>query len=30
VPWETLKPYLTPGGIKIFGGVRAKDDDRQQ
>lgn len=30
VPWETLKPYLTPEGIKIFGGVRPKDDDRQQ
>jgi hypothetical protein len=30
VPWETLKPYLTPEGIKIFGGVRSKDDDRQQ
>jgi Deacetylase PdaC/Protein of unknown function (DUF3298) len=30
VPWETLKPYLTPEGAKIFGGVRPKDDDRQQ
>jgi hypothetical protein len=30
VPWETLKPHLTPEGIKIFGGVRSKDDDRQQ
>ena len=30
VPWETLKPFLTPEGIKIFGGVRPKDDDRQQ
>ena len=31
VPWETLKPYLTPEGVKIFGGARPKDDeDRQQ
>ena len=30
VPWETLKPYLTPEGARIFGGVRPKDDDRQQ
>jgi Protein of unknown function (DUF3298) len=31
VPWETLKPYLTPEGIKIFGGARPKgDDDGQQ
>jgi Protein of unknown function (DUF3298) len=27
VPWETLKPYLTPEGITIFGGARPKDDD---
>jgi hypothetical protein len=27
VPWETLKPYLTPEGVKIFGGARPKDDD---
>jgi hypothetical protein len=27
VPWETLKPYLTPEGIRIFGGARPKDDD---
>jgi len=27
VPWETLKPYLTPEGIKIFGGARPKGDD---
>jgi hypothetical protein len=27
VPWETLKPYLTPDGIKIFGGARPKDDE---
>jgi hypothetical protein len=31
VPWETLKPYLTPEGAKIFGGARPKgDDDGQQ
>jgi hypothetical protein len=31
VPWETLKPYLTPEGVKIFGGARPKDDeDRPQ
>ena len=31
VPWETLKPYLTPEGSKIFGGARPKgDDDGQQ
>jgi len=32
VPWETLKPYLTPEGAKIFGGARPKgdDDDDQQ
>jgi hypothetical protein len=27
VPWETLKPYLSPEGAKIFGGARPKDDD---
>lgn len=27
VPWETLKPYLTPEGIKVFGGARPKGDD---
>jgi hypothetical protein len=27
VPWETLKPYLTPDGITIFGGARPKGDD---
>jgi hypothetical protein len=27
VPWETLKPYLTPEGARIFGGVRPKGDD---
>ena len=27
VPWETLKSYLTPEGMKIFGGARPKGDD---
>ena len=27
VSWETLKPYLTPEGTKIFGGARPKGDD---
>jgi hypothetical protein len=27
VPWETLKPYRTPEGMKIFGGARPNDDD---
>jgi hypothetical protein len=27
VPWEALKPYLTPEGSKIFGGARPKGDD---
>jgi hypothetical protein len=26
VSWETLKPYLTPEGAKIFGGARPKGD----
>lgn len=26
VPWESLKPYLTPEGVKIFGGARPADD----
>jgi len=26
VPWETLKPYLSPEGAKIFGGARPKGD----
>jgi hypothetical protein len=31
VPWETLKPYLTPEGQRIFGGARPKGDaDDQQ
>lgn len=27
VPWETLKPYLTPEGARIFGGARPKIDE---
>jgi hypothetical protein len=27
VPWEALKPYLTPEGAKIFGGARPPGDD---
>jgi hypothetical protein len=27
VPWETLKPYLTPEGQRIFGGARPEGDD---
>jgi hypothetical protein len=27
VPWETLKPFLSSEGAKIFGGARPKDDD---
>jgi hypothetical protein len=30
VPWETLKPYLTPEGMNIFGGARPKGDDDGQ
>lgn len=30
VPWETLKPYVTPEGAAIFGGARPKGDDDQQ
>jgi Protein of unknown function (DUF3298) len=31
VPWEALKPYLTPEGQRIFGGSRPKaDEDDQQ
>jgi hypothetical protein len=26
VPWEALKPYLTPEGQRIFGGARPKGD----
>jgi hypothetical protein len=27
VPWEVLKPYLTPEGARIFGETRPKGDD---
>ena len=27
VPWETLKAYLSPEGVKIFGRARLKGDD---
>jgi Protein of unknown function (DUF3298) len=27
VPWETLKPNLTPEGTRIFGGARPEGDD---
>ncbi len=30
VPWETLKPYLTAEGARIFGGARPKGDGEQQ
>ena len=30
VPWEALKPYLTPEGVKIFGGARPKGDEDDQ
>lgn len=30
VPWETLKPYLTPEGARIFGGARPKGDADEQ
>jgi len=30
VPWETLKPYLTPEGTRIFGDARPKGDDDGQ
>jgi hypothetical protein len=29
VPWEVLKPFLTPEGVKIFGGARPDGDDNQ-
>lgn len=29
VPWEKLKPFLTPEGIDVFGGARPKGDDDQ-
>jgi hypothetical protein len=30
VPWDQLKPYLTPEGTAIFGGARPNDDVVQQ
>jgi Protein of unknown function (DUF3298) len=30
VPWETLKPYLSPEGQRIFGGARPKGDAEEQ
>ena len=30
VPWETLKPYLTPEGQHIFAGARPKRDAEDQ
>jgi hypothetical protein len=30
VPWETLKPFLTPEGTRIFGGRRPKADEDSQ
>jgi hypothetical protein len=30
VPWETLKPYLTAEGTRIFGGARPKGDAEGQ
>jgi Protein of unknown function (DUF3298) len=30
VPWETLKPYLTAEGTRIFGGSRPKGDEEDQ
>jgi len=30
VPWQTLKPYLTPEGAAIFAGARPKGDDDDQ
>ena len=30
VPWETLRPYLTPEGQRIFGGARPKGDEDDQ
>ncbi|MGJ5136953.1 DUF3298 domain-containing protein [Bradyrhizobium oligotrophicum] len=30
VPWETLKPYLSPEGQAIFGGARPKGDAEDQ
>jgi Protein of unknown function (DUF3298) len=30
VPWETLKPYLAPEGLRIFGGARPKSDENRR
>ena len=30
VPWETLKPFLTPEGTRIFGGRRPKADEEDK
>ena len=30
VPWETLKPFLTPEGQRIFGGSRPKADAEER
>ncbi|UWU81432.1 RsiV family protein [Bradyrhizobium huanghuaihaiense] len=30
VPWETLKPYLTAEGARVFGGARPKGDAEAQ
>jgi Protein of unknown function (DUF3298) len=30
VPWEVLKPYLSPEGAEVFGGPRPKGDDDDQ
>ena len=30
VPWEALKPFLTPEGVRIFGGARPKGDDGEE
>jgi hypothetical protein len=27
VPWEILKPFLTPEGLRVFGGTRPKGDE---
>jgi len=29
VPWQDLKPFLSPEGTRIFGGARPKGDDEQ-
>ncbi len=30
VPWKTLRPYLSPEGVQVFGGTRPKDDAEEQ